>query len=60
MLKKNLAGINKLHDAVSSTLDPKVEPIIANEYGQPYVTKDGVSARAINFKDPVENIGKSR
>jgi chaperonin GroEL len=57
--EKLLAGINKLHDAVSSTLGPKGRTvIIANEYGQPYVTKDGVSvARAINFKDPVENIG---
>ena len=57
--EKLLAGINKLHDAVSSTLGPKGRTvIIANEYGQPYVTKDGVSvARAISFKDPIENIG---
>jgi chaperonin GroEL len=54
-------GIQKLHDAVASTLGPNGKTvIITDEYGKPYVTKDGVSvARKIYFKDPVENIGAS-
>jgi len=52
-------GITKLHKAVADTMGPKGRTvIISDEYGKPYVTKDGVSvARAINFKDPVENMG---
>lgn len=55
------SGIQKLHDAVASTLGPNGKTvIITDEYGKPYVTKDGVSvARKIYFKDPVENIGAS-
>lgn len=54
-------GISKLEKAVSSTLGPNGKTvIITDEYGKPYVTKDGVSvARKIYFKDPVENIGAS-
>lgn len=57
--EKLFSGINKLHDAVASTLGPNGKTvIITNEKGEPYVTKDGVSvARAVQFKDPVENIG---
>lgn len=53
------SGIQKLHDAVASTLGPNGKTvIITDEYGKPYVTKDGVSvARKIYFKDVVENIG---
>jgi chaperonin GroEL len=52
-------GIAKLEKAVASTLGPNGKTvIITNEYGLPYITKDGVSvARAISFKDPLENIG---
>ncbi len=52
-------AIQRFTDAVSSTLGPNGKTvIITDEYGKPYITKDGVSvARAINFKDPVENIG---
>src|SRR5690554_1915891 len=58
-LDKLYSGIQKLHDAVASTLGPNGKTvIISNEYGEPYITKDGVSvAKAISFKDPVENIG---
>jgi len=58
-LEKLYNGIQKLHDAVASTLGPNGKTvIISNEYGEPYITKDGVSvAKAIAFKDPVENIG---
>jgi chaperonin GroEL len=56
---KLLNGINKLHDAVASTMGPNGKTVIISDvYGKPKVTKDGVSvARAISFKDPVENMG---
>ena len=52
-------GVNKLAQAVSSTLGPAGRNvIIQQERGIPIVTKDGVSvAREIVLKDPVENIG---
>lgn len=58
-LNKLYNGITKLHDAVASTLGPNGKTvIISNQYGEPYITKDGVSvAKSISFKDPVENIG---
>jgi len=53
------SGIQKLHDAVASTLGPNGKTvIITDERGKPKVTKDGVSvAREISFKNAVENIG---
>lgn len=53
------SGIQKLHDAVASTLGPNGKTVIITDtYGKPYVTKDGVSvARKIYFKNPVENVG---
>lgn len=53
------SGIQKFHDAIASTLGPNGKTvIITDEYGKPYITKDGVSvARKIYFKDVVENIG---
>lgn len=52
-------GIEKLYKAVSSTMGPNGKTVvILDEYNRPGVTKDGVSvARAISFKDPIENIG---
>jgi len=52
-------GIQKLHDAVASTMGPNGRTvIISDDRGNPKVTKDGVTvARAINFKDPIENLG---
>jgi chaperonin GroEL len=54
---KLISGINKLRDAVASTMGPEGKTvIITDEYGKPYITKDGVSvAKAISFKDPIEN-----
>jgi len=54
-----LEGIRKLHDGVASTMGPNGRTvIICDEYGNPRITKDGVSvARSINFKDPVEQLG---
>lgn len=54
-----IEGIDILAEAVLSTMGPMGKTvIISDEYGRPYVTKDGVSvANAIKFKDPVKDIG---
>lgn len=56
---KLLSGINKLADTVKVTLGPSGNTvIIADEFGKPYATKDGVSvSNYIKLQDPVENIG---
>lgn len=56
---KLIEGIHKLSEAVLATMGPMGRTIIiSDEYGRPYVTKDGVSvANAIKFRDPIENIG---
>jgi chaperonin GroEL len=53
-----LEGIEDLATAVLATMGPMGRTvIIQDEYGRPYVTKDGVSvANAIKFKNPVKNI----
>ena len=57
--EKIRTGVNKLADAVKSTLGPCGQNvIIEKEYGTPVITKDGVSvAKEINVKDEVENLG---
>lgn len=57
--EKIRAGVNKLADAVKSTLGPCGQNVILEkEYGTPVITKDGVSvAKEIQLKDPVENLG---
>eukprot|EP01029_Cantina_marsupialis_P026623 TRINITY_DN7202_c0_g1_i1.p1 TRINITY_DN7202_c0_g1~~TRINITY_DN7202_c0_g1_i1.p1 ORF type:complete len:574 (-),score=223.10 TRINITY_DN7202_c0_g1_i1:203-1885(-) len=54
-----LAGVNKLADAVSTTLGPKGRNVVIQQsFGSPKITKDGVTvARAIEFEDPQENLG---
>lgn len=54
-----LAGVDQLADAVQVTLGPKGRTVcIQSAYGQPKITKDGVSvAKAIDFADPYMNIG---
>lgn len=60
---KLISGINKLAEAVGSTMGPNGSTVVipdhdAKEYGKYKVTKDGVSvAESIYFKCPVENIG---
>lgn len=51
-------GIEDLSEAVLVTMGPMGQTvIISDEYGNPYVTKDGVSvANAIKFRDPIKNI----
>ncbi len=57
--EKVRAGVNKLANAVASTLGPCGRNVlIEKENGSPIVTKDGVSvAKEIHLKDPVENLG---
>jgi chaperonin GroEL len=54
-----LRGVNKLSDAVTSTLGPNGRNvIIENQGGNPISTKDGVTvAKSISLKDPIENVG---
>ncbi|MGH3432345.1 MAG: chaperonin GroEL [Thermocrispum sp.] len=54
-----LAGVNKLADAVKSTLGPKGRNVIIEQItGSPVVTNDGVTiAREIHLKDQFENMG---
>lgn len=54
-----LAGINVLADAVAVTLGPKGRNVvIAKSYGDPKITKDGVSvAKEIELSDPNMDIG---
>eukprot|EP00934_Nitzschia_sp_Nitz4_P003995 Nitzschia sp. Nitz4//scaffold2_size372955//160552//162439//NITZ4_000414-RA/size372955-snap-gene-0.77-mRNA-1//-1//CDS//3329546751//3985//frame0 len=54
-----LKGVDILADAVQVTLGPKGRnAIIAQPYGPPKITKDGVSvAKAIDFEDKFEDMG---
>lgn len=55
--EKFLNGVNKFSNAVAATMGPNGNTvIITDEYGNPHITKDGVSvAKSIVFKDPIEN-----
>ena len=57
--KKLISGINKVADAVTSTLGPNGRNVIYTEFGEVRSTKDGVSvAKQIsNLEDPIENLG---
>lgn len=52
------SGVNKLANVVLTTMGPNGSTvIIADEFGDPYITKDGVSvSNYITLEDPVENI----
>lgn len=54
-----VTGMNKLADAVASTLGPKGQLVIIDKgYGAPSATKDGVTvAKAVELSDPFENLG---
>lgn len=59
MQEKILTGVNKVSDAVGSTLGPSgLNVVIEKEFMIPHVTKDGVTvAKSIVLEDRVENIG---
>jgi len=56
---KMLAGIDKLADAVATTMGPTGRNVlISKSYGGPSVTKDGVTvAKEIELEDRFENMG---
>lgn len=56
---KMLFGINKISEAVSSTLGPHGRNVVIFDGdGIPHVTKDGITvAKSITLEDPFENVG---
>merc|ERR1719356_64767 len=54
-----LAGVNKIANAVETTLGPKGRNVaIEQSYGPPKITKDGVTvAKNIEFAEKYENLG---
>ena len=57
--KKLVNGIDKLSNAVTSTLGPNGRNVvISNNQGYPQSTKDGVTvAKNITLEDPIEELG---
>ncbi len=57
--RKLLAGVNKLADAVATTLGPKGRNVaLDKKWGAPNVIHDGVTvAKEIELEDPFENMG---
>jgi chaperonin GroEL len=56
--KKLVSGIDKLADAVTSTLGPNGRNVIISNGGVLQSTKDGVSvAKSISLEDPIEELG---
>src|SRR5436309_12259197 len=57
--QKLLAGVNKLADAVATTLGPKGRNVaIDKKWGAPSIVHDGVTvAKEIELEDPFENMG---
>lgn len=57
--KKLKAGVDKLADAVKTTLGPKGRNVILDKgFGSPTITNDGVSiAKEIEIEDKIENLG---
>jgi chaperonin GroEL len=55
---KLLSGVNKIADAVKSTLGAGgTTVILEDDLGRPHITKDGVTvARYVNLSDPVEHL----
>jgi chaperonin GroEL len=54
-----LRGVDKLADAVKTTLGPKGRNVVIDKkFGAPTITKDGVTvAKEIELDDPFENMG---
>jgi chaperonin GroEL len=56
--KKLSAGVDKLANAVTSTLGPNGRNVVIANQGIPQSTKDGVTvARSISLEDPIEELG---
>lgn len=56
---KLINGINKLAEAVGTTLGPSGRTVVlSDDFGNPHVTKDGVTvANYVSLSDEVENLG---
>lgn len=57
--KKMISGVEKVAEAVKTTLGPKGRLVMMDKkYGPPLITKDGVTvAKEIELEDPYENMG---
>ena len=57
--KQLVAGIDKLADAVVSTMGPNGRNVVISKPGEyPQSTKDGVTvAKSISLEDPIEELG---
>ena len=57
--KQLVSGIDKLADAVVSTLGPNGRNVVVSQPGNvPQSTKDGVTvAKSISLEDPIEELG---
>lgn len=56
--QKLIEGVNILADAVGVTLGPRGRNVVIDTYGEPSVTKDGVTvAREIRLDDKIESLG---
>ena len=56
--KKLSAGVDKLANAVTSTLGPNGRNVVIANQGVPQSTKDGVTvAKSISLEDPIEELG---
>ena len=56
--KKLSTGVDKLADAVTSTLGPNGRNVVIANQGIPQSTKDGVTvAKSITLEDPIEELG---
>jgi chaperonin GroEL len=56
--KKLVNGIDKLANAVTSTLGPNGRNVVISNNGSIHSTKDGVSvAKSITLEDPIEELG---
>jgi chaperonin GroEL len=56
---KIVSGVQKLNEAVATTLGPKGRNVIIHQKGKtPFITKDGVTvASHVHLDDPFENVG---
>ena len=59
LTSKIVSGVQKLNEAVATTLGPKGRNVIIHPKGKtPFITKDGVTvASHIHLEDPFENVG---
>ena len=57
--EKIMTGVNKLADAVGTTLGPRGRNVIIKQNKmKPIITKDGVTvAKFVDLEDPFENLG---